>query len=71
MNLTTLGIDLTKTSFSLVGMDKHSKVILRKTLNYTNAGQTVYTIDPTVFVDDDGQAYLTYGGFWRMVTVAC
>ena len=32
MNLTTLGIDLAKTSFSLVGMDKHGKVILRKTL---------------------------------------
>ncbi|MGD9224558.1 MAG: family 43 glycosylhydrolase, partial [Desulfobacteraceae bacterium] len=38
--------------------------------NYTEAGQTVYTIDPTVFMDDDGQAYLAYGGFWRMVTVA-
>ena len=35
--------------------------------NYTDAGQTVYTIDPTVFVDDDGQAYLHYGGFGRMV----
>jgi hypothetical protein len=34
---------------------------------YTSADQTVYTIDPTVFVDDDGQAYLHYGGFWRMV----
>ena len=32
MNITTLGIDLAKTSFSLVGMDKHGKVILRKTL---------------------------------------
>lgn len=32
MNLTTLGIDLAKTSFSLVGMDKNGKVILRKTL---------------------------------------
>lgn len=32
MNLTTLGIDLAKTSFSLVGMDQHGKVILRKTL---------------------------------------
>jgi beta-xylosidase len=28
---------------------------------------TPYTIDPTVFVDDDGRAYLLYGGFWRMV----
>jgi transposase len=32
MNLTTLGIDLAKTSFSLVGMDQYGKVILRKTL---------------------------------------
>jgi transposase len=32
MNLTTLGIDLAKNSFSLVGMDKYGKVILRKTL---------------------------------------
>jgi beta-xylosidase len=37
--------------------------------NYTNAGQTPYTIDPTVFIDDDGQAYLQYGGFWRLVTM--
>jgi hypothetical protein len=34
---------------------------------YTQASQTVNTIDPSVFVDDDGQAYLHYGGFWRMV----
>lgn len=33
MNLTTLGIDLAKNSFSLVGMDQHAKVVLRKTLN--------------------------------------
>ena len=32
MNLTTLGIDLAKTSFSLVGMDQHGKIVLRKTL---------------------------------------
>jgi beta-xylosidase len=37
--------------------------------DYDDPGQTVYTIDPTVFIDDDGQAYLMYGGFWRMVTV--
>jgi beta-xylosidase len=34
---------------------------------YTQASQTVFTIDPTVLVDDDGQAYLHYGGFSRMV----
>ena len=32
MNITTVGIDLAKTSFSLVGMDKHGKIVLRKTL---------------------------------------
>ncbi len=32
MNLTTIGIDLAKTSFSLVGMDNHGNVVLRKTL---------------------------------------
>lgn len=32
MNLTALGIDLAKTSFSIVGMDKHGKVVLRKAL---------------------------------------
>jgi len=31
--------------------------------------QTVYTIDPTVLVEEDGRAYLTYGGFGRMVTI--
>lgn len=36
---------------------------------YNDPGQTAYTIDPTVFVDDDGKAYLMYGGFWRMVIV--
>jgi len=32
MNLTTLGIDLAKTSFTLVGMDRHGKFSLRKTV---------------------------------------
>jgi len=36
-------------------------------MGFTTPGQTAYTIDPTVFVDDDGSAYLHYGGFWRMV----
>ena len=32
MNITTLGIDLAKTSFSIVGMNEYGKVVLRKTL---------------------------------------
>jgi beta-xylosidase len=39
------------------------------TWGITNIDQTPHTIDPTVFIDDDGQAYLQYGGFWKMVTV--
>ena len=35
MNLTTLGIDLAKSSFSLVGMNKYGKVVLRKTFKRT------------------------------------
>jgi len=33
MNITTIGIDLAKTSFSLVGSDKHGKIVFRKTVN--------------------------------------
>ena len=33
MNSTTIGINLAKTSFSLVGTNKHGKVVLRKTLS--------------------------------------
>jgi beta-xylosidase len=33
---------------------------------YATAGDTPFTIDPTVFVDDDGTAYLHYGSFGRM-----
>lgn len=40
-----------------------------KAFNFANDYDTAYTIDPTVFVDNDGQAYLAYGGFGRMVTV--
>jgi len=32
VNITTIGIDLAKTSFSLVGTNKHGKIMLRKTL---------------------------------------
>ena len=36
-------------------------------LGLATPSDTPFTIDPTVFVDDDGQAYLHYGGFWRLV----
>ncbi len=36
-------------------------------MGFSTPEQTPFTIDPTVFVDDDGQAYLHYGGFSRMV----
>lgn len=39
----------------------------RSNMGFASDGETPYTIDPTVFVDDDGQAYLHYGGFQRMV----
>ncbi len=32
---TTIGIDLAKTSFSLVGTDQHGKIVIRKTLSRT------------------------------------
>lgn len=33
---------------------------------YTVDSDTPYTIDPTVFVDDDGQVYMHYGSFGRV-----
>ena len=33
MNITTVGIDLAKASFSVHGVDRHGKVMLRKTLS--------------------------------------
>ncbi len=36
-------------------------------MGFKTPSDTPYTIDPSVFVDDDGQAYLHYGGFSRMV----
>jgi len=33
MNITTLGIDLAKNSFSIAGMNQHNKFVLRKTLS--------------------------------------
>ncbi len=36
-------------------------------MGFATPSETPFTIDPTAFVDDDGQAYLHYGGFWRMV----
>lgn len=36
MNITTIRIDLAKTSFSMVGTDKHGKIVLRKTAPAAN-----------------------------------
>ena len=33
MNVTTIGIDLAKTVFSIHGTDQHGKVVVRKRLN--------------------------------------
>lgn len=53
-----------------IGAPLVNDAVEMRAFNYAQANQTVYTIDPTVFVDSDGQAYLAYGGFGRMVTVA-
>jgi beta-xylosidase len=39
----------------------------RSNMGFATDAATPYTIDPTVFVDDDGQAYLHYEGFSRLV----
>jgi hypothetical protein len=36
-------------------------------MGFPRPQDTVFTIDPTVLVDDDGQSYLLYGGFGRLV----
>ena len=33
MNITTIGVDLAKNTFSLIGMNEHGKIVLRKTLS--------------------------------------
>jgi hypothetical protein len=38
-------------------------------MGFTLDSDTPYTIDPTVYVDDDGQAYMHYGSFGRVVHV--
>jgi beta-xylosidase len=52
--------------------DAIGKALIDDAFEMSNAGfrtpsDTPYTIDPTVFVDDDGKAYLHYGGFGRMM----
>lgn len=52
--------------------DALGKPLIDDTFEMSNMGfarpqDTVFTIDPTVLVDDDGQAYLHYGGFGRLV----
>jgi beta-xylosidase len=38
-------------------------------MGFTLDSDTPYTIDPSVYVDDDGQAYMHYGSFGRVVHV--
>ncbi|MET0385049.1 MAG: family 43 glycosylhydrolase [Polyangiales bacterium] len=52
--------------------DAIGKPLINDAFEMSNVGfrtpsDTPFTIDPTVFVDDDGQAYLHYGGFGRMM----
>ena len=52
--------------------DAIGKPLINDAFEMSNAGfrtpsDTPFTIDPTVLVDDDGQAYLHYGGFSRMM----
>jgi hypothetical protein len=52
--------------------DAIGKALVDDAFEMSNMGfprpeDTAFTIDPTVFVDDDGQAYLHYGGFGRLV----
>jgi hypothetical protein len=52
--------------------DAIGKPLINDDFEMSNAGfrtpsDTPFTIDPTVFIDDDGAAYLHYGGFGRMM----
>jgi beta-xylosidase len=54
--------------------DALGKALINDAFEMSNAGfanpaATPFTIDPTVFVDDDGRGYLHYGGFGRMMVV--
>lgn len=62
----------TATSPSGPWSDALKKPLVNDDFEMSNMGlgtpsDTPFTIDPTVFVDDDGQAYLQYGGFGRLV----
>jgi beta-xylosidase len=52
--------------------DGIGKALVDDAFEMSNVGfrtppDTPFTIDPSVFIDDDGQAYLHYGGFGRMM----
>jgi len=62
----------TATSPSGPWSDALKKPLVNDDFEMSNMGlgtpsDTPFTIDPTVFVDDDGEAYLQYGGFGRLV----
>ncbi|GLX77342.1 hypothetical protein tinsulaeT_06820 [Thalassotalea insulae] len=47
-NIKTLGIDLAKNLFSLVGMNKHGKVVMRKRLSRKNNFPILLSLIPAL-----------------------
>ncbi|PRD18732.1 UNVERIFIED_CONTAM: family 20 transposase [Trichonephila clavipes] len=46
MDITTIGIDLAKNSFSLHGVDQHGKTVLRKTINRSKLRTFIVQLPP-------------------------
>ena len=57
MNITTLGVDLAKTSFSLVGMDKHGKQLTSK----EGASRVLRRRKMTIWSDRGNESLGTWG----------
>lgn len=45
-HITTLGIDLAKSSFSIIGMNEHGKIVIRKTLSRSKLLPYIATLPP-------------------------
>jgi hypothetical protein len=52
-----------------IGKPLIDDVLEMSNMGFTKDSDTPYTIDPTVYVDDDGKAYMHYGSFGRVVHV--